>query len=78
MDTLYYQIFYYTRCITSMRITSLRDPSLRHCARAKQLLSKNVAAVASRWYRMVLNVFDLTGPRFEQQTFRFRDERVTA
>ena len=34
------QIFHYTRCITPKRVTSLRGPSLRHCARATQPLSK--------------------------------------
>ena len=35
------QIFYYTRCITLKRVTSLRDPSLRYCALyVTQLLSK--------------------------------------
>ena len=27
-----YQIFYYTRCITPKRVTSLRGPSRHHCA----------------------------------------------
>ena len=34
------QIFDCTRCSTPKRVTSLRGPSLRHCARATQLLSK--------------------------------------
>ena len=34
------QIFHYTRCITSKRVTSWRDPSPRHCAQATQLCSK--------------------------------------
>ena len=34
------QIFHYTRCTTPKRVTSLRGPSPRHCARATQLLSK--------------------------------------
>ena len=48
------------------------DPSPRHCARAKQLLSKQ------GWRAVGNTVLDLTGPTFEPQTFRFRDERVTA
>ena len=32
--------FIYTRCSTPKRVTSLRGPSPRHCARATQLLSK--------------------------------------
>ena len=34
------QTFHYTRCIAPKRVTSLRGPSLRQCARAAQLLSK--------------------------------------
>ena len=34
------QIFHYTRWITPKRVTSLRDPSPRHCDQATQLLSK--------------------------------------
>ena len=44
----------------------------RHCTRATQLLSKNVAAAESRWQYCV----QLTCPRFELQTSRFRDECV--
>ena len=33
------KIFHYTRCITLKRVTSLRGPSPRHCARAPQLFS---------------------------------------
>ena len=33
-------LLYYTRCITPKRVTSLRSPSSRHCARATQLHSK--------------------------------------
>ena len=35
-----YQIIHYTRFITPKRVTSLRGPFTRHCARATQLLSK--------------------------------------
>ena len=34
------QEFHYTCCITPKRVTTLRGPSPRHCARATQLLSK--------------------------------------
>ena len=34
------QIFHYTRWIMPKRVTSLRGPSSRHCARTTQLLSK--------------------------------------
>ena len=47
------QVFYYTRCITPKRVTSLRGPFPRHCARATQLLRRNVAAVASYWQHCV-------------------------
>ena len=62
------QILQYTRCNTPKRVTSWRGPSPRHCARATQLLSK----------KGVQFVSNLTDPRFEPQTFRSRDERVTA
>ena len=69
------QIFHYTRCNTPKRVTSWRGPSPRHCARATQLLSK-------KWRRggepLATLCFDLNGPRFEPQTSRFTDERVTA
>ena len=38
--TLSYQIFHYTRCITSKHVTSLRGSSSRHCALEAQLLLK--------------------------------------
>ena len=65
------QLFHYTRCITPKRATILRGSSPRQCARATQILSQQWLAVGS-------TVFDLTGPRFEPQTSRSRDERVTA
>ena len=34
------QIFHYIRGNTKKRVTSLRGPSLRHCARVTSLLSK--------------------------------------
>ena len=34
------QVFYYNRCITPKSVITLRSSSPRHCARAKQLLSK--------------------------------------
>ena len=36
----WFQIFYYTHCITPKRVTSLRGPSPCHCAHATQLLLK--------------------------------------
>ena len=38
------QIFYYTRCNTPKRVTSLRGPSQRHSARATQLLLKKCSS----------------------------------
>ena len=43
----------YTRCNTPKRVTSLRGPSPRHCARATSFFRRNVAAVASRWQHCV-------------------------
>ena len=34
------QIFHYTRCVAPKRVTSLLNPSPRHCTRATQLLLK--------------------------------------
>ena len=42
------QIFYYIRCITPKRVTSLRGPSPRHAAQQHSSIQKNIAAVASR------------------------------
>ena len=88
------QIFHYTGCITPKRVTSLRDPSPRHCARATQLLSKkcrnggNTACWQQhRWQHCNGNggnntvgntASNLTGLRFELQTSRSKDESVTA
>ena len=67
-------LFHYTRCNTPERVTSWRGPSPRHCARATQLLSKK----CRNGGEPLATVSDLTGPRFEPQTSRSRDERVTA
>ena len=58
--------------IRRKRVASWQGPSPRHCARTKQLLSKKCSSGGEPL------VSDLTGPRFESQTSRFRDERVTA
>ena len=50
-------------------------PSPRHCAWATQLLFKEIL---QQWRAVGNTVSALTGPRFEPQTSRFRDERVTA
>ena len=36
------QIFHYTRCNTPKRVTSLRGPSPRHCARVTQFISASL------------------------------------
>ena len=55
--------FIYTRCSTPKRVTSLRGPSPRHCARATQLLSKKccsggepLAALCLIWPARDLNL----------------------
>ena len=37
---VYGSLFHYMQCTTPKRVTSLRSPFSRHCARATQLLSK--------------------------------------
>ena len=69
------QNFYYTRCITPERVTSLRGPTPRYCAQATQLLLKKYY---SGGIAVDNTVSDLTGPKFEPQTSRSRDERVGA
>ena len=49
-------------------------PFLRHWAQAAQLLSKKCLSGGEPFSTLS----DLTGPRFEPQTSRPRDERVTA
>ena len=73
------------RCTATKRVTSW--------ARATQLILKccsggernelgpgNTAhfEMLQRWRAVGNTVSDLTGPRFEPQIFRFKDERVTA
>ena len=44
----------YNRCITLKHVTSLRDPSPRHCAwKQHSSFPRNVGAVASRWQHCV-------------------------
>ena len=48
------QIFHYTRCNTSKRVTSFRGPSPRHCACGQHcFFRRNVAAIASCWQHCV-------------------------
>ena len=70
------QIFHYSRWITPKRVTSWRGPSPRQCARATQL--RTFEEMSQRWRAVGSTVSDLTGPRFEPQTSRSRDECVTA
>ena len=45
------QIFYYTRCTTPKRVTSLWGPSPSHCARDYSSFRRNIPAVMSRYVR---------------------------
>ena len=60
--------------ITPKRALSLRAPSPRHCARETQLFEE----MPQRWRAVINSVSDLTSPRFELQTSRSREDRVTA
>ena len=71
-------IFHYTRCITPKRVTSLRGPYPRHCARATQVFSKKRCKTKKQWRAVGDTVPNLNGLRLEPQTSRSRDERVTA
>ena len=54
--------------------SSLRAPSPRHCARATQVFEE----MPQRWRAIINSVSDLSGSRFELQTSRSREDRVTA
>ena len=54
----------------------MRGPSPRHCARATQL--QTFEEILQRFRAVGNTVSDLTGPRFEPQPYRSRDEHVTA
>ena len=66
-------IVHYTCCNTQKRVTSWRSPSLSHYARAPQLFSKKCCSCGEP----LATLSDLIGRRFETQTSRSRDERVT-
>ena len=69
------QSFHNAHCTTPKRVKSLQSLFPSHCASAKQLLSEE----KSQLWRVVGNIVAaLTGPRFESQTSRFRDEYITA
>ena len=68
------QIFHYTGCIKPKRVTNLR-------ALSSSLLRGNIAPfkeISQRLLAIFNTVSDLTNPKIEPHTFRFRDERVTA
>ena len=76
-------MFHYTRWVTPKRVTSWRGPSLRHWPGQHSSIRSpgNTAPfeeMSQRWRAVGNTVSDLTGPRFEPQTSRSRDERVTA
>ena len=69
------QMFHYARCITPkacIEFTGLISASLRpgNAVPFNEMLQ--------RWRVVGNTVSNLTGPRFETQTSRSRDERVTA
>ena len=53
------KIFSFTRCTMQKRITSWRNPSPRHCARAIQILSTKCCSGGE----LLATVSDLTDPR---------------
>ena len=56
------QIFYYARCITPKRVTSLRGPSGVIAPVGNTTLFEEMW---QRWRALGNTVSDLTGPRFE-------------
>ena len=66
-------MFPYTRCTTPKLVTSLRGPSVRHSARATQLLSKKCRNSGES---LTNTVSDLTRPKFEPETSLSRDEAL--
>ena len=68
-------MFRYPCGISSKRLASLVGSFLRHSVRVTQLLSKKCHGGGGE---PLATLFDLTGPRFELQTSRTRDERVAA
>ena len=70
------KIFHYTRCNMPKRVTTLLGPSTGHCARATLLRFSKKSC--SEWRAVGNTVSNLTSPKFEPQTSRSEDERVTA
>ena len=60
---------------TPKRLTSVREPSLCHCACGN---TASFEEKLQRWRAVGNTVFDLTSSRYEAQASRSRDERVTA
>ena len=59
------QIFYYNRWVTPKRVTSLRGPSPRHCARATRL--RPFEETSQRWKAVGNTDSDFITPRLEPQ-----------
>ena len=57
------------------RVASLAGPSLCHGVGGQR---SSFREILQRWRASCNTVSDLTDPRFEPETSRFRDERVTA
>ena len=61
----------YTRCRLPKRVKSVRGLSPWNCSRQHSSFQRNIAAAVGH------TLSHLTGPRFEPQTSRSRDERAT-
>ena len=59
------QILIHNRCVTPKRVTSLRGPSPRHCARAARL--RPFEETSQRWKAVGNTDFDFITPRLEPQ-----------
>ena len=68
--------FYYTRCNTPKHVRSSPGPS--PLTVPGQHANTGLFEMSQRWRAVVNIVFDLTGPRFEHQTSRSKDELVAA
>ena len=69
-------MFYYARCNTPKRVTSLRGLYIRVIAPACN--AAPFEEMSQRWRAIGNTVSDLTGAIFEPQISQSRDERVTA
>ena len=68
--------FYYTRCNTPKHVRSSPGPS--PLTVPGQHANTGLFEMSQRWRAVVNIVFNLTGPRFEHQTSRSKDELVAA